>query len=100
MGLGAVTIFSVGIGLVLLGAVLLLLAARKTMLRSDSLLLWIAVAAMGLAPAILLTFSYVSADHTTDVYFSDPWSSVLIFAAIGLAGIAGGVITTASRQPR
>lgn len=100
LGLGAVTIFSVGIGLVLLGAVLLLIAARKTMLRSDSLLLWVAVAAMGLAPAILLTFNYVSADHTTDVYFSDPWSSVLIFAAIGLAGIAGGVITTASRQPR
>jgi len=100
LGLGVVTIFSVGIGLVLLGAALLLYAASKKLLRSDSLLLWIAVAAMGFAPALLLTFTYIASDHTTDIYFSSYWSSVLIFAAIGLAGIFGGVITTARRQPR
>jgi hypothetical protein len=105
IGLGAVTIFSIGIGLVLLGAALLLYAAgkrmavSKKMTPSDSLLLWIALAAMGFAPALLLTVTYVTADQNT-VFFSGYWSGVLLFVAIGLAGIAGGVITTARRQTR
>jgi len=98
-GLGVVTITSVGIPLILLGAALLLFAAIRKTMPSDSLLLWIALAAMGFAPALLLAFTYATADQNT-VFFSGYWSGVLLFVAIGLAGIAGGVIATARRQPR
>jgi hypothetical protein len=96
-GVGAVTIFSIGIPLLLLSVTLVLYATSKKM-RADGLLLWIALFAMGIAPAILLTFNYVTYDRTTTFYPDGYWVTVLLFGALSLAGIAGGVIMMLRRQ--
>jgi len=98
IGAGAITIFSVGIPLVLLGIVLMFYVASKRLMRPDRLLLWIALFTMGLPGVIVLISDYVTSDRSTD-YFSDGyWIGVLLFGALTLAGIVGGAATSMRRH--
>jgi hypothetical protein len=97
-GVGVITIFSVGILLVLLGIALVLYAASKRLMHPDRLLLWIALVTMGLAAVSVLIFAYVMTDHSTDFNPSGYWVIVLLFGTVSLAGIVGWAITTMRRQ--
>ncbi len=98
IGAGAITIFSVGIALVLLGIVLVFYAASKKLMQPDPLLLWIALFTMGLPGMILLISDYVTSDRSADFFADGSWVGVLLIGALSLAGIVGGAVTSMRRQ--
>ncbi len=91
LGLGTVTIFSVGILLVVAGVAFVLYATtRRPWPREGP---WIALAALGLAPACLLVYGYAASDPTANSFPEGYWLVVLPFVMLSLLGIAGTVIT-------
>lgn len=82
VGLGAITIFSIGIALALLGLGLALYAVKQGWLEG----LWAALLGLGLAPALLLTYE----NGNSSVAFA--------FWAIALAGVLWGMANLFMRR--
>jgi hypothetical protein len=88
MGLGMITVFSIGLPLLLLAAALVLLGFK----RFGSGRLWATMVGMGVAPAFTLTYDYLTADRTT-VSFPDGYLTIpALFLAISIIGAVLGLI--------
>ena len=91
MGFGFLLVFSIGIPLLLVGAVMILYGIKKIGANG----FWAALIAMGVAPASLMMYQFLTADRcppvggtASCVFFPNGYLYVVaLFGAIALAGI-------------
>jgi hypothetical protein len=88
LGLGLITIFSVGLPLLLLAAGLVLFGFKCL----GPSRFWVTPVSMGAVPALVLVYDYFTADRST-VWFPDGYLAVAaVFAAISAAGAILGLL--------
>jgi hypothetical protein len=92
MGLGLISLGTIGVPFLLAGVWLVWLGFRRFGSGAEDSQAWISLVSLGITPAFVIAYGYYTADRQTTSYSDDYLALALPFLAISLLGVLLGVV--------